>query len=81
VLAVVPLDQVIVEHGAQVKFRLPTLCRPGFPDETSNKPSSLTPDLPKVRRFSNRPSACRKLHDIANSAIIFDEAQTLPCPY
>ncbi len=28
--------------------------------------------------FSNRPSSCRKLHNLINSVILFDEAQSLP---
>lgn len=31
--------------------------------------------------YSNKPSKCRKLHNIVNSVVIFDEAQMLPNDY
>ena len=31
--------------------------------------------------FSNRPARCRKLHNIANSIVVIDEAQTMPLGY
>lgn len=31
--------------------------------------------------YANKPSECRKLHNIANSVLVFDEAQMIPLPY
>ena len=31
--------------------------------------------------FANKPARCRKLHNIAESVLVFDEAQMIPIPY
>lgn len=79
--------QNVLEHHSGVQFDL----NDGAPPEQIAKAlASENWDMPVIvttavqlfeSMYANRSSRCRKLHNLANSVIIFDEAQMLPLPH
>ncbi len=79
----------VLEHHSGIQFDLPE-DGVSTPETERLTRAAETWDMPVVvttavqffeSLFSNMPSQCRKLHNLAQSVIIFDEAQMLPVPY
>lgn len=74
----------VVEHHSGASFEI---AANATPEQYRNIRATENWDAPIIvttavqffeSLYANRPSKCRKLHSIANSVIIFDEAQMLP---
>ena len=84
-------DQFILEHhsmagihsdpvaGGEADNHDPDCARARQLSENWDAPLIVTTSVQMLESlFANRPSACRKLHRISGSIILFDEVQTLP---
>lgn len=76
-------DENVLENHCNVDYECSDELRPmQLAAENWNKPVIVTTNVQFFESlFSNKSSKCRKLHNIANSVIIFDEAQMLPNDY
>ena len=75
---------VVLEHHSNVQYddQAEEMSKARLATENWAAPIIVTTNVQFFESFfSNRSSRCRKLHNIANSVIIFDEAQMLPVPY
>ncbi len=77
----------VLEHHSGVQYEIDE----SLGDENIQKAKAIENwDMPVIvttavqffeSLYSNKPSKCRKLHNLAESVIIFDEAQMMPVPY
>lgn len=77
----------VLEHHTNISFDLsdgapPEEVRRALATENWDMPVVVTTAVQLFESlYANRSSKCRKLHNLANSVIIFDEAQMLPLPH
>ena len=80
-------EEAVLEHHSGVSYDLQD---EATPEALPLAQATETWDLPVVvttavqffeSLFSARPASCRKLHNLAGSVIVFDEAQMLPVSY
>lgn len=76
-------EENILENHCNVDYECSDELRPmQLTAENWDKPVIVTTNVQFFESlFSNKSSKCRKLHNIANSVIIFDEVQMLPNDY
>ena len=76
-------DDNVLEHHSQIEFATTEeLKKNQLATENWDAPIVVTTNVQFFESlFSNKSSKCRKLHNIANSVIIFDEVQMLPVEY
>ena len=81
-------EENVIEHHSGADYQVngdqtdPSFYRKALATENWDAPVIVTTSVQFFESlYGNRPSRCRKLHNIAGSVVIFDEAQTLPVPY